>query len=72
MSFDIESNLLRVGDIVFICDAVIRGSDSKRMLRGEVLSLSLTGARCEVKVYENGFTYRKNTRTVAKAYSNCT
>lgn len=62
MMTDLEGNIICTGDTVYICDAAIAGSNSKRLLRGVVLSISNNKAK--IKVYENGRTYSKTSQTI--------
>ena len=66
MSHDLEGNLVREGDIVYICDAAQRGSKSKRMLRGEVMSISKSGKMCQVYVPESKRYYNKQVSCIVK------
>ena len=72
MSFDIENNMLSVGDIVIMSEAANVGSKSKRLLRGKVVQMSKKNTMCQVFVFENERTYYKRAGVIAKAYSNCT
>ena len=61
---DIHGNTLEVGDQIYIVDAAQCGSKSKRLLYGEIKSI--TGSKCQVFVFENKRTYSKTSSTIVK------
>jgi hypothetical protein len=61
---DIHGNIIDVGDHVYIIDAIVKGSQSKRLLYGVVTGV--TSGKCQVRVYENMRTYSKTSATVIK------
>jgi len=66
MASDIEGNVLNMGDHVYIMAPAKGGSQSMRLLYGEVVET--TEAKVMVMVYENGKTYSKTSATVVKPY----
>jgi hypothetical protein len=63
MGSDIEGNVYSVGDYVYTAEAARAGSNSKRLLRCEVLSFTSTGGKVRLKVLETG-------REISKVASN--
>jgi len=59
---DIHGNEVTKGAVIYIMDAAIAGSKSKRLLYGEVTEVS--NGKCKVLVYENQRTYSKTSATV--------
>jgi hypothetical protein len=59
---DIHGNNVQVGAGIYIVDAAILGSKSKRLLYGEVTEVS--NGKCKVFVHENKRTYSKTASTV--------
>ena len=59
---DIHGNNVSVGSGIYIVDAAIMGSNSKRLLYGEVTEVS--NGKCKVLVHENQRVYSKTSATV--------
>ena len=58
---DIHGNNVTVGAGIYIIDAAIPGSKSKRLLYGEVTEVS--NGKCKVLVHENKRIYSKTSAT---------
>lgn len=63
---DIEGNIIEVGDIVYTSHPVRLGSNSPRLLRCIVLSLTPSGAKCRLQIIENGREINKTSACVVK------
>tara|TARA_R110002020_G_scaffold89062_4_gene217958 strand:+ start:174 stop:374 length:201 start_codon:yes stop_codon:yes gene_type:complete len=61
---DIHGNDVEVGDPIYIVDAAIGGSKSKRLLYGKVVEISK--GKCKVLVHENKRTYSKTSATIIR------
>lgn len=61
---DIHGNKVEVGDPIYIIDAAIGGSKSKRLLLGVVTEVSKS--KCLVLVHGNQKTYSKTSSTIVK------
>ena len=59
---DIHGNNVTLGADIYIMDAAMPGSKSKRLLYGEVTEVS--NGKCKVLVHENQRTYSKTSATV--------
>jgi len=64
--YDIEGNIIEIGDVVYICDSFRADSKSKRLIRCTVESIFNKGLLCKVKCKENDRVYSKYTSSCIK------